>query len=193
MLISSLLCSFVAYAGKRNGVRGMCIYVLFQTIILLISLTLEEDGIISLIIVGVCAFAINKLCGVNKSEKDVVDVEIKYNEKLVKLRALKDTGNFLVDPLTGHSVILIGADAAKTLTGLDKDQISDPISAVSENIFPGLRLLPFRTIGKSNGMLLACKFKDVKIGNEQGSRLVAFVPNELTGNCRYQALTGGRI
>ena len=55
---------------------------------------------------------------------------------------------------------------------------------------PGLRLIPFCTVGSQNGLMLAMRFKKVKIGAWQGSALVAFAPEGLE-NTGYPGITGG--
>ena len=102
--------------------------------------------------------------------------------------ALRDTGNCLIDPITGGSVLVIGAQAAEKLTGLTAGQLKDPLRTMGQ--LPGLRLIPYKTIGNT-GFLLALKIPEAKIGNRQGSTIVAFSPLILGTN--YQALTGGTV
>ncbi len=191
-LLSGAVCSLVAYIIDSNYIRGICIYTLMHTVIMILSVTFIDNVIINLFAVVFCVVLIKKLSNhYCYDSKNIVDIEIKHNNSFVKLRALRDTGNLLIDPLTGCSVILIGTDATEKLLGLNKEQIADPIRTLSENILPGLRLMPYKTIGLANGMLLAYKFKDVRIGAEQGSRLVAFVPEGFSSEYEFQALTGG--
>ena len=123
-----------------------------------------------------------------KSGSLYVPVELSYQGKNMQLTALRDTGNTLVDPVTGRQVLVVGADVAQTLTGLTQEQLSTPVESMG--IIPGLRLIPYRSVG-SNGFLLGMRIKNVKIGNWQGSSLVAFAPGWLHPEGAYQALTGG--
>jgi stage II sporulation protein GA (sporulation sigma-E factor processing peptidase) len=123
--------------------------------------------------------------------KHFVPVELSYGGEKVTLTALQDTGNSLRDPLTGQPVLVIGANAAQKLTGLTPEQIRDPAKALTA--LPGLRLVPYRAVGRQNGMLLALKMDNVKIGAFRGSRVVAFAPEGLGENGEYQALTGGKL
>ena len=118
-----------------------------------------------------------------------ISVELLYGKKHLQLTALCDTGNTLRDPLTGRSVLVIGADAAYQLTGLTKDQLRNPVESVG--VLPGLRLIPYHTIGQPRGLLLALYLPKVKIGNWQGSSLVALAPECVGSESTYQALTGG--
>lgn len=119
-----------------------------------------------------------------------VPVELTYGEKHLRLTALKDTGNTLRDPITGRQVLVVGAAVAQELTGLTRQQLLKPVESVAA--LPGLRLIPYHTIGNSS-FLLAMRFSDVKIGSWQGSSLVAFAPEGLSMEGNYQALTGGMI
>lgn len=120
----------------------------------------------------------------------LVPVELQYNGKRLHLTALQDTGNTLTDPVTGQQVLIISAEATQRLIGLTQSQLRSPVETMG--VLPGLRLIPYRSIGIS-GFLLAMKLKDVQIGTWRGSSLVAFAPDGLGLDEEYQALTGGAI
>ena len=122
-----------------------------------------------------------------KGNQQLVPVELKYGEKQLKLKALRDTGNCLRDPLTGRSVMVIGADAARELTGLTAEQLRKPLQTLGT--IPGLRLIPYKAVG-SSGFLLALKLPKVRIGNWKGGYTVAFSPEGLEG---LDALIGGSV
>ena len=115
-------------------------------------------------------------------------VELSYGGRNLRLTALQDTGNTLLDPVTGQQVLVIGADAAQKLTGLTLHQLQSPVESVSA--IPGLRLIPYHSVGGC-GFMLALRLQGVKIGSWQGSTLVAFAPEGLNREGAYQALTGG--
>lgn len=117
-----------------------------------------------------------------------IPVELHYGDKILRITALQDTGNTLRDPITGRAVLVVGADTALELLGLTRSQLQNPVGSVGA--LPGLRLIPYHSVGTSS-FLLAMKFKNVKIGNWQGSTLVAFAPESLSAEGAYQALTGG--
>lgn len=119
-----------------------------------------------------------------------IPVELNYGENRLTLTALQDTGNTLRDPVTGQQVLVIGADAAQKLTGLTQGQLQSPVESVGA--IPGLRLIPYHSVGGS-GFLLALRLQGVKIGSWQGSTLVAFAPEGLSREGAYQALTGGAL
>ena len=120
-------------------------------------------------------------------------MELCYSGKKLRLLALRDTGNMLRDPITGEAVLVVDADAGQTLLGLTLDQLEDPIGAVASASVPGLRLLPYRSIGSPQGMLAAIRLDNTKIGDFRGSTVVAFAPQKLDSEGIYRALTGGNL
>lgn len=144
--------------------------------------------------IGCAAGVLCLLCCIGFRDKlggtTYVPVELNYGDNHLTLIALQDTGNTLRDPVTGQQVLVIGADAARRLTGLTQDQLQSPVESVGA--IPGLRLIPYHSVG-SCGFLLAMRLQGVKIGSWQGSTLVAFAPEGLSREGAYQALTGGTI
>jgi stage II sporulation protein GA (sporulation sigma-E factor processing peptidase) len=123
--------------------------------------------------------------------KEYVPVRIRSGNREIQVLALRDTGNSLKDPVTGESVLVLGTEPAMKLTGLTRQQLSSPLETMATGLLPGLRLIPYRAVGKGNGMLLAMRFRDVTIGNRRQNTIVAFDPGGLGEEQMYQALTGG--
>jgi len=119
---------------------------------------------------------------------DLVSVELSFGGQTVCLTALRDTGNALRDPITGRPVLVVEASVAQKLTGLSRHALQNPVESIGN--LPGLRLIPYQTVGNS-GFLLALRIPDVKIGKQRGSAIVAFSPQTLGKH--YQALTGGTL
>lgn len=122
-----------------------------------------------------------------------VAVELNYKDRKVLLTALKDTGNTLKDPVTGRDVLVIGPSAAYRLVGLTKDQLKDPIGTLSQQRIKGLRLIPYRTIDRMDGMLLGMALKRSRVGSRKGTIVVAFAPEEICVDKKVEALTGGMV
>ena len=118
-------------------------------------------------------------------------LQIALGDKSASLIALKDTGNTLRDPLTGEPVLVVSASIAGRLTGLTEQQLKNPLETLSSRIVPGLRLIPYHSIGNAGGFLLAKRFEDVVIAGKRKSALVAFAAEGLGNGEIYQALTGG--
>ena len=127
----------------------------------------------------------------NKKAQDLLPVELTYQDETVCVWALRDTGNELRDPISGNPVLIVGPKVAERLLGLTRQQLENPVEAVG--FLPGLRLIPFHTVGKNNGLLLGMRIQNTKIGKWQGSTVVAFAPCGLGERQNYQALTGGNL
>lgn len=122
-----------------------------------------------------------------------IPVVIYNNGQDIHITALQDTGNLLTDPITGKPVLLVGSDIAAQLTGIDEKRLSTPVDTLAKLQIPGMRLIPYHSVGNRSGMLLAIRMKNVQIGKWQGSTLVAFAPQILNTEGRYQALLGGAV
>ena len=122
-----------------------------------------------------------------------VPVVLEYGGKKRSVTALLDTGNLLQDPITGQPILLLGADVGITFAGLTDEAIRDPVGAVGGGKIKGARLIPYRSVGKGNGMLLGLQLDAVWIDGQKSGRLVAFAPEILSSQNLYQALTGGVI
>ena len=107
--------------------------------------------------------------------------------------ALCDTGNQLRDPVTGEHVLVVGAQVAGELLGLTARQLANPADTLMTAKIQGLRLIPYTTVGRSRGLLLAVRMKDIRVDGRRTDALVAFAPEGLGENGGYQALTGGRV
>lgn len=127
----------------------------------------------------------------NNREKRFVPVELQFAGKQLKLIALRDTGNLLYDPITGTPVLILGLRASQELTGLSKFQLQRPVDVMREPPIPGLRLIPFKTISQSNGLVLGLQVSAVRVGNWNGHLIVALAPEEFSSRGEFDALTGG--
>ena len=123
--------------------------------------------------------------------REYVPVFLRYGENTASVLALRDTGNTLRDPITGEQVLVVSDGVARKLTGLTPEQLRTPLETLAKKPIPGLRLIPYRSVGHGSGMLLALRIREVKIGSRKQSALVAFAPEGLGGDSLVQALTGG--
>lgn len=182
----------VAFGFGRSSLRRGVFYILLQMALTGISAGMARGGLWSAVVTGgmVCVMVFVLILD-RPGVVSYVPVELRHRGNRLLLTALRDTGNTLRDPVTGQQVLVVGAEVAGKLTGLTPQQLRSPIEAIQEVDVPGLRLIPYRTIDRTGGMLLAIRVADVKIGNWKGSSLVAFAPEKLDENGRYQALTGG--
>ena len=123
--------------------------------------------------------------------RQLVPIRLRYGEKTATLMGLYDTGNSLRDPITGGQVLVVDANVARELVGLTVGQLSSPVESICA--VPGLRLISYQAVGQPSGLLLALHIKDTRIGNRKGSVLVAFAPQVLDENGKFQALIGGTL
>ena len=130
------------------------------------------------------------ICRIGRSG-ELIEVELHKGDALVRLLALRDNGNRLFDPVTGKGILVADAESADALLGLSRAQLADPVGTVASGILPGLRLIPYRAVGVSKGLLLAMKLDRVRIGNRWEETVVAFAPEGLGGESGYRALLGG--
>lgn len=177
--------------GRCLGRQGL-LFMILQLAVSGVAAGLHSSGLLSVIItaVGICVMF---LAGIWDRRTKHIPVELSYGGKTVRVIALRDTGNTLQDPLTGQPVLVLGADAAKELTGLSPAQLRRPVDVLPKQPIPGLRLIPYHTIDTPEGLLLGVWIKEAKIGKRKAGTLVAFAPEKLSEDGSIQALTGGML
>lgn len=186
------LMAAAAYGLHRSSLRRGGLFVLLS---MALGGIVELLGKVSFGALSAAALGVCMLCLLGFQDKTlgrtIEQVELAIGERRVAVNALRDTGNTLRDPVTGQSVLVAGADAARILLGLSAEELADPVRTVASGCVSGARLVPYRTVGNGGGMLLAVHCPSVKIGGKQGSGLVAFTSEGLDRECEYQALLGG--
>lgn len=178
-----LLMSVVAFGFQRKVVWQFGLFALLHFSVGGLTAQTTEPLRMMLGTVG-----ISLVCLLTREKNRLIPVELSYGHTHLHLTALYDTGNTLLDPVTGQGVLILDASTSQTLTGLSPKQLANPVEFIGE--IPGLRLIPYHTVGNS-GFLLAMKLPQVKIGNRQESIVVAFAPQCFGKD--YQALTGGSV
>jgi len=190
-LVSLVISATIAFGLTGNGLQRCCMYLLVSIFFSGITVCLDKKEWSGVLLFAGSIVLLYVVCRDGRTGGgDCVPVEIEYAGKRVSFTALKYTGNTLRDPLTGASVLVVGADIAQTLTGLTPKQLNDPYETILEKSISGLRIIPYTTIG-NRGLLLAVRIANVRIGKWSGSTVVAFAPVSLPGKNNYQALTGG--
>lgn len=182
-LCAMALTALLAFGFSRKTLPKLLLFLLLQ--LSLGGVAQSKSQLVSMLL---GAAGIGLACLILGKGNDFIPVELTYGKQTVHITALRDTGNDLRDPITGKSVLVVGADVAQALTGLTPEVLQNPVEAMG--IVPGLRLIPYRTVGNT-GFLLGLRLADTKIGSKQGSAIVAFSPQILGSN--YQALTGGML
>lgn len=190
-LVFLVIMAMLAFGFDRSAIRRGMLFVLLSMALGGIVVGLNSSGAVTLV---AAAGALSLLCVVgfrgNLGGKKYSTVELKCDGRQRVLTALQDTGNVLRDPVTGVPVLVVGSDLAWELMGLTVGQLATPIETVLQ--VPGLRLIPYRSVGQPGGMLLAMKMDCVRIDGKKWDGLVAFAPQKL-GHDGFEALAGGTV
>lgn len=193
-LVFLALMAGTAFGWNRSAVQRGAVFILLSMALGGIAAGFGRGSFLMLI---VSALAMWLLCRVSfrgsLGQREYVPVELCWQEKTVRLIALRDTGNTLRDPLTGEQVLVAGADVGTELLGLTDYQLCHPVETLAAAPVPGLRLVPYHAVGQPGGMLLALRMQNAKIGNTYGDPLVAFAPEVLARGEVYRMLTGGTV
>ena len=192
--VSLGLMGLAAFGWNRSALKRSGIFLLLSMALGGIALNFGRRDFPGLVLAAVLCWLLCRLAfGDTVGGREYVPVTLSYGGKTASLLALRDSGNTLRDPVTGEQVLVISGEVAQRLTGLTRQQLENPLETMAIHSLPGLRLVPFRSVGQSGGMLLAMRFADVTIGSRQQSAIVAFAPEGMGQGSMYQALTGGVI
>ncbi len=126
--------------------------------------------------------------------RELAMAQVTLGERKCRLTALVDTGNTLTDPATGRPVMVCEGEKLAGLFPAGEcptpAELRDPAGAL-ERRGTGWRLLPYRAVGVSCGLLLAVKADRVTVGEEDyGAILVALSPTPVSAGGGYSALIG---
>ncbi len=132
------------------------------------------------------------------------ELEIKVNGKIVKTKAMIDTGNLLKDPFTNTPVVVVESSLLyecipkeilynlEDIIGGDFEKVPDNIK---EEYMSRLKLIPFSSLGKQNGMLLGIKAEYINVKtdeqeNKNTNVIIGIYDKSLTKRGEYGALIG---
>lgn len=139
------------------------------------------------------------------SKKDMYcDIEIKLDNKEIKTKAMIDTGNMLKEPITNTPVVVVEhtllydcipkeiLNNLENILGGDFEKIPEDIRI---KYISRLKLIPFSSLGKQNGMLLGIKPEYIKIIEEEKQEkkdnvIIGIYNKSLTKRGEYRALIG---
>ncbi len=134
------------------------------------------------------------------TKKDMFcNIKININSNTVYTKAIIDTGNFLKEPITKIPVAVVEKDILK---GVIPEEILNNLSNIIEGkeialgeYLSKIRLIPFMSLGKENGMLIGIKADGLAINTQDD---VLFIKNIIIGiydgslskTGKYKALIG---
>lgn len=134
----------------------------------------------------------------------ICKTRIKLNGKEIILNTMIDTGNLLKEPLTGNSVIVVERSSLidilpiSILNNLDEilsgnfEKLPDKIK---NEYVSRLKIIPFSSLGKQNGMLIGIKPESVEVITEdliekRKDAIVGIYGKSLTKRGEYNAIIG---
>lgn len=134
------------------------------------------------------------------TKKDMFcNIKININSNTVYTKAIIDTGNFLKEPITKIPVAVVEKDILK---GVIPEEILNNLSNIIEGkeialgeYLSKIRLIPFMSLGKENGMLIGIKADGLAINTQDD---IVFIKNIIIGiydgilskTGKYKALIG---
>ena len=127
------------------------------------------------------------------------NIKIDINEKSLYTNAIIDTGNFLREPITKAPVIVLEKNE---LINIVPDYILNNLDKIiiGKNLDLGeyaskIRIIPFTSLGRENGILLGIKADKVLVEVEENSInikniIIGIYNGILSKNGKYHALIG---
>jgi stage II sporulation protein GA (sporulation sigma-E factor processing peptidase) len=189
-IVSLAAVSGIAFGWNRRSVkRGMFLLVLSMALGG-IAIGLGKGSVLTILFSAAGLYLVSNLCAGQVKQRSFSRLELGYRGNVWKVIALQDTGNMLTDPVTGQTVTVVCGRIAREMLGLSAEALTDPVKAITESKVTGLRLIPYKALGSTNGLLPALMLDEVRIDGKPAGRLVAFSP-EVTGEDGFEALTGG--
>ena len=159
-------------------------------------------GAIVAFIVIVTSF---KLVKSKISKKDMFcTIKININKIEIETKAMIDTGNLLKEPISNTPVIVVEhtllydcmpkeiLNNLENILGGDFENISEE---VKNKYISKLKVIPFSSLGKQNGMLIGIKPEEVTVINDENENkidnvIIGIYNKSLTKRGEYRALIG---
>ena len=142
------------------------------------------------------------------SKKDLIcNISISLNNKNINTKAMIDTGNLLKEPITNTPVIVMEHTLfydiiPKEILNNMENILGGDLSAIPKDLqdeyISKLKVIPFSSLGKSNGMLLGIKGENLVINLKDETKIIDKViigiyNKSLTKRGDYRSLLGLEI
>lgn len=146
-----------------------------------------------------------KLVKFKISKKDMFcTIKININKVEIETKAMIDTGNLLKEPISNTPVIVVEhtllydcmpkeiLNNLENILGGDFENISEE---VKNKYISKLKVIPFSSLGKQNGMLIGIKPEEVTVINDENENkinnvIIGIYNKSLTKRGEYRALIG---
>lgn len=219
--LKSFLKSFLVLNVCAFFVGGVATALLFYTnaknyLGELLSFSVDNVSLKLLIFSCCLSYIVIKIVRLKLSEKmlkkqHIVNVMLKHNNKQCSFNALVDTGNTLKEPTSDKHVIVLEFDIIKeflpnSIKSLfyeykDKniEKIYEAIVICDDVLFiNSFRLIPFKSIGNENGLLIGFKAEFIEILDEKkkielNDIFIAVANFKLTSSDDFNALLNPQI
>ncbi len=137
------------------------------------------------------------------NERSFRQITIEFDKKKKEINALIDTGNSLSDPISNFPVIIVEYNAIEDILpeNIKEIFINNNFSKLdiimdtlrNSSWINRFRVIPYTSLGKTNGMLIGFKPDNVKLINEGDTIIINKIIigisiNELSQNGDYKAL-----
>ena len=139
------------------------------------------------------------------SKKDMYcNIKIIIEKKQVETTAIVDTGNMLKDPITGVPVIVVESSLLEKIIPKEILQNTEQIiggdfknvpEIIRNKYIAKLKLIPYSSLGRQNGMLIGIKSDEIIIETEENAIrkdniIIGIYNKSLTKRGEYRALIG---
>lgn len=139
------------------------------------------------------------------SKKDLIcDISVEINNKGVLTKAMIDTGNMLKEPITNTPVIvmehtlfydIIPKEILNNIEKILGGDLSGVPKDVQDEYIARLKVIPFSSLGKQNGMLLGIKGEKLVINFKDETKVISnfiigIYNKSLTKRGEYRSLLG---
>lgn len=138
------------------------------------------------------------------SENLIYKVIVQLDDRQAEFDGILDTGNSLKDPITSFPVIVVEYEVLQCIlpeklsdvfgcSGQDVDLVKLYELVDASGLTLRMRLIPFSSLGKQNGMLIGIKPDAVKLNSNNSSKevkdvIVGIYNNKISKNGEYRAL-----
>lgn len=157
-----------------TGMYGGRVYLPVSTRVLVLSFALCYAG------VSLVFRRIGK-----RAEREILPLAVTLRGKTVTLRALRDTGNGLYDPVSGRAVAVAELGAISPLlggfecTGNDAAALCETLCKLS-GLEGRVTLVPYSALGTGHGLLAAIRPDSVAISGKEADILIGISPAALS-------------
>ena len=192
---------------------GVALYLIYflkpQDILMKNGMYVGENILKIILLGGIVAFVVIKISlkiiKTKISSKDMYcNIKIKLNEKEVETTAMLDTGNLVKEPITNTPVIIVESSLLyemlpKEILNNLEEVLSGNLSNIPEEIqekyISKMRCIPFKSLGKENGMLLGIRADEIEVIKEDENKviknaIIGIYNKSLTKRGEYRALVG---